>query len=310
MAVIAMTREMATRGSEVAAGLADRLGLAIIHHEIVEHDIAERTGMPESEVHRFLEGETSLLERWTLDRKRMSRYTAQEILELAAKGNVLIRGWGATYLLKSVPHVICVRICAPMPFREKVLIERLGVGIAANAKREIERNDAAHNGTMQRLFGIDWEDPSLYATVLNTARVPVVDCVEQIIRLAESPTFQETPEIPQRAYGSIDPCASAVCYRSPFWPQVTAKLFRRACVQRQGVTHRCNDGRTDDRRGCAPAARRCRRDRRGKQSRPHRLCSKRLTLKLKKLPLPVASSLLAGGLRGRSKRVDRHGKES
>jgi len=194
MAVIAMTREMATRGSEVAAGLADRLGLAIIHHEIVEHDIAERTGMPESEVHRFLEGETSLLERWTLDRKRMSRYTAQEILELAAKGNVLIRGWGATYLLKSVPHVICVRICAPMPFREKVLIERLGVGIAANAKREIERNDAAHNGTMQKLFGIDWEDPSLYATVLNTARVPVVDCVEQIIRLAESPTFQETHE--------------------------------------------------------------------------------------------------------------------
>lgn len=192
MAVIAMTREMATRGSEVAAGLANRLGLAIVHHEIVEHDIAERAGMPESEVHRFLEGETSLLERWTLDRKRMSRFTAQEILELALKGNVLIRGWGATYLLKSVPHVICVRICAPMLFRERVLIERLGVGIAENARREIERSDAAHNGTMQRLFGIDWEDPSLYAIVLNTARVPVEDCVEHIVRLAESATFQET----------------------------------------------------------------------------------------------------------------------
>lgn len=192
MAVIAMTREMATRGSEVAASLANRLGLAIVHHEIVEHDIAERAGMPESEVHRFLEGETSLLERWTLDRKRMSRFTAQEILELALKGNVLIRGWGATYLLKSVPHVICVRICAPMLFRERVLIERLGVGIAENARREIERSDAAHNGTMQRLFGIDWEDPSLYAIVLNTARVPVEDCVEHIVRLAESATFQET----------------------------------------------------------------------------------------------------------------------
>ena len=45
MTVIAMTREMATRGSEVAAGVAERLGLSIIHHEIVEHDIAERTGM-------------------------------------------------------------------------------------------------------------------------------------------------------------------------------------------------------------------------------------------------------------------------
>lgn len=194
MAVIAMTRELATRGSEVSAGLAHRLGLAIVHHEIVEHDIAERTGMPESEVHRFLEGEASLLERWKLDRKRMSRYTAQEILELAAKGNVLIRGWGATYLLKSVSHVICVRICAPMSFRENVFIERLGAGIAANARREIERNDAAHNGTMQRLFGIDWQDPSLYAIVLNTARVPVADCIEYIVRLTECPAFLETTQ--------------------------------------------------------------------------------------------------------------------
>jgi len=192
MAVIAMTREMATRGSEVAAGLADRLRLAIIHHELVEHDIAERAGVPESEVHRYLEGEASLLERWTLDRKRMSRYTAQEILELAAKGSVLIRGWGATYLLKSIPHVICVRICAPMHFREKILMERLGLDDSADARRAIEYNDAAHNGTMQRLFGIDWEDPSLYAIVLNTARVPVSDCIEQIVRLAESATFRET----------------------------------------------------------------------------------------------------------------------
>ena len=192
MAVIAMTREMATRGSEVAAGLAERLGLSIIHHEIVEHDIAERAGMPESEVHRFLEGEASLLERWKLDRKRMSRYTAQEVLELAAKGNVLIRGWGAPYLLKGVPHVLCVRICAPLPFRETVLMERLGLRDAPTARREIMRNDATHNRIMQRLFGIDWQDPSLYAIVLNTARVPVSDCVDNIVRLAESEAFQET----------------------------------------------------------------------------------------------------------------------
>ena len=192
MTVIAMTREMATRGSEVAAGLAERLGLSVIHHEIVEHDIAERTGMPESKVHRFLEGEASLFERWQFDRTRMSRYTAQEILELATKGNVLIRGWGATYLLKAVPHVLCVRICAPMSYREAVLMERLGLKDPAIARREIERNDAAHNGTMQRLFGIDWKDPSLYAMVLNTARIPLTECVEHIVRLTESPTFQET----------------------------------------------------------------------------------------------------------------------
>jgi cytidylate kinase len=193
MAVIAMTREMATRGKDVAAGLAQRLGLTVVHHEVVEHDIAERSGIRESEVHRFLEGEASLLERWKIDRKRLSRYTAQEILELAVKGNVLIRGWGATYLLRSVPHVACVRICAPMAMRENVLMDRLGISDPAFARREIERNDAAHNGTMQKLFGIDWTDASLYAIVLNTGRVSIEDCIEHIVRLTESPAFHETP---------------------------------------------------------------------------------------------------------------------
>ena len=194
MAVIAMTREMATLGKDVAAGLADRLGLTVVHHELVEHGIAERAGMPESEVHRFLEGEASLVQRWKVDRKRLSRYTAQEILQLAVNGNVLIRGWGATYLLRSVPHVICIRICAPMDFRERVLMQRLAIKDRTLARQEIEGNDRAHNRTMQKLFAIDWTDPSLYDLVLNTARVPVKACVEHIARLAEEPTFQETAQ--------------------------------------------------------------------------------------------------------------------
>lgn len=192
MPVIAMTREIATRGSEVAAGLAARLGLTVIHPELVEHEIAERSGMPENTVHRFLEGEASLWDRWKLDRLRVSQYTAQEILELAARGNILIRGWSAASLLRFIPHVVCVRICAPMSFREGILMERLGTGNVAAARHEILQSDAAHNGAMQTSIGADWKDPSLYAMVLNTARIPVEDCVEQIARLTERPPFLET----------------------------------------------------------------------------------------------------------------------
>lgn len=194
MTVIAMTREIGARGSEVAAGLAERLGLEIVHHELVEHDIAARTGLSEDEVHRHLEGEAFLIERLTLDKRRLSRYTAQEILELAAKDNVLIRGWGATYLLRMIPHVVCVRICAPMSYRERTLVERLGLSGPAAAQREIAHSDAAHNGVMQRLFGVDWQDPTLYAAVLNTARIPISECVEVIVRLTESIAFRDTPQ--------------------------------------------------------------------------------------------------------------------
>jgi hypothetical protein len=68
---------------------------------------------------------SSTRRRWRMDRRRMRCCTAQEIFELAAKGNVLIRGWGPVYLLRSVQHVLSVRICATMEFREAVLMQRL-----------------------------------------------------------------------------------------------------------------------------------------------------------------------------------------
>ena len=194
MAVIAMTRELGTLGKDVVAGLAERLGLEVIQHGLVERNIAETSGLPENKVHRFLEGEASLLERWRMDRRRMRCCTAQEIFELAAKGNVLIRGWGSVYLLRSAPHAFSVRVCAPMEFREALLMQRLGLKNRAAASREIERDDAAHNGAMRRMFGIDWTDPAHYTIVLNTARVPVQECVDWIVRLVQSPAFAETEE--------------------------------------------------------------------------------------------------------------------
>ena len=78
MAVIAMTREMGSLGKDVAAGLADQLALTVVHHELVEQHLAERLGVKESTVHRYLEGEASLLERWKIDKEKLSRYTARK----------------------------------------------------------------------------------------------------------------------------------------------------------------------------------------------------------------------------------------
>ena len=73
MAVVAMTREMGSLGKDVAAGLADQLGLKVVHHELVEHNLAEHLGLQESAVHRYLEGGALLLERWKIDKQKLSR---------------------------------------------------------------------------------------------------------------------------------------------------------------------------------------------------------------------------------------------
>jgi cytidylate kinase len=194
MPVIAMTREMGSRGKDVALGLAQELGLKLVQHEIVEN-VAEKTQLVKSAVNRFLEGEAGLLERWGIDEDSISLYTAEEILEFAESGNVLIRGWGAACLLRPVGHVVSVRVCAPLEYRMKVLMERLDIYDEAFARAEIEKNDSAHARALHRLFQVDdWRDPLLYDICLNTGQVPVAECIAQVKRLALSPSFQETAE--------------------------------------------------------------------------------------------------------------------
>ena len=192
MAVITMTREMGSLGRDVALGLADRLGLELVQHELVEH-IAEKMHMRESSVNRFLEGRSSLLERWGINENDMSLYTTEELLDVARRGNVLIRGWGATYVMREITHVTCVRICAPLTMRARNVMERVGIADLEVAKKEVRRNDAAYARRMQHLFHVDYRDPMYYDMVLNTEQLPVDACIDMITSATERAESQPTP---------------------------------------------------------------------------------------------------------------------
>lgn len=191
MAVIAMTREMGSRGRDVAVGLAEELGLALVQHQVVEH-VADKMHLPESSVNRFLEGKANLLERWGINERDLSLFTAEEILDVAQAEGAVIRGWGATYILRDIPHIPCVRVCAPLEQRVAEVMARVGLKDEAVARKEVRRNDAAHARTMSHLFNVNFENPLLYDLVLNTARLSIADCVATIRNLLESDTFRAT----------------------------------------------------------------------------------------------------------------------
>jgi cytidylate kinase len=180
-----MTREMGSRGSEIAAQVAAGLGLEIVNSEIVAPQVAGAMGVAETAVQRYLDGKATLFDRWQIDTRKLSQYTLDQILDLAVKDNVLIRGWGAAALFQGIGGVICVRVCAPMASRVAVMMERLGVKDADAVRDEIERFDAAHARAMRAAFNFDWNDALLYHLVLNSARVPVDDCVAAVCQLAQ-----------------------------------------------------------------------------------------------------------------------------
>ena len=109
MPLIAMNREIGSLGKDVAAGLEQALGMKVRHHEIIDH-LANRARMRKSHVISFLEGRQGLLERLTTDQLRLRILTADEIVSMAeSEEAVILRGWGATSLLKDVPHAM--RVC-------------------------------------------------------------------------------------------------------------------------------------------------------------------------------------------------------
>ena len=194
MTVIAMTREIGSLGTEVAARVGKRLGLEIVRSEVAANNVARRLGVAESAVSRYLDGSASLLERWQVDRRKLFHYASEEILSLAQRGNVLIKGWGAATMLRDVPQVINVRVCAPMEFRVRVMMERQGRNDAPAVRVEIERFDAARARTLRAYFNVEQEDARLYHIVLNTERLSVDACVAAVCKLAESPQFRDTFE--------------------------------------------------------------------------------------------------------------------
>ena len=193
MPVLAFTQEMATLGSDVALGVCEALKLSMVRHEVGDV-VAGRMQVKKSLIRRIREGKAGKFEKWGADEKTISIFTAEEVFDLAEKGNVLVRGWGATQLLHQVAHVPCVRVCAPMDLRVQRLLKRLGSDDEDLARREIELDDVARASRIAEHFNVKWGDPTLYDLTLNTDRLSIPNCVDLVLALVKGSDFQETPE--------------------------------------------------------------------------------------------------------------------
>jgi cytidylate kinase len=193
MPVIAMTQEMGSLAKDVAERVAQLGGLAVMRNEVIEN-VSERMQVPPSLVRRVREGKAGLVERFTTDKQQFALYTEEEILHQADRGNVVLRGWGATCVLRGVAHVVRVRVTRSFESRVKWVMDDLETDSQPSAEAEVRRSDNAHAARMHATYGVTWGDPLLYDLVINTDRVSVDGAAHLILELAGRPEFQETPQ--------------------------------------------------------------------------------------------------------------------
>ncbi|HUL96991.1 MAG TPA: cytidylate kinase-like family protein [Usitatibacter sp.] len=230
MPLVAMTREMGSLGKDVAAGVAARHNRKVVYHEIIE-PLANKMRLRKSHVERLLDGKAGLWEKLTTDRTALSIFTADETFRFLRDDSTgVIRGWGAVHLLRNIPHVIRVRVCAPLETRVKRMMERLETDDRAAVEQEIMMSEEAHTAITRRHFDVNWRDPELYDLVLCTERLSVDECVDEIDGMMKRKCFQETAD----SLRMVDDLATEWAVRSA--------LRRDERTARTQITVECSDG--------------------------------------------------------------------
>ena len=96
--------------------------------------------------------------------------TTETIIKLAEVGNVIIIGRGGNVITAKLPHVIHVRLVAPLEKRIEHAHQFYNL-TEAEARKFCLETDRARARYLKKYFGADIDDPLLYHAVINTGMV-------------------------------------------------------------------------------------------------------------------------------------------
>ena len=176
--VITLSREPGSGGKVVAAAVADQLGLALFHQELI-NAMAENADTSTRVIRTLDERGVSMLDDWVSaaisDRHlwpdEVSRMLMQVIGTIAGHGNAIIVGRGANFILPPESR-FRVRIIAPLEMRVNRVAETYGVD-KKEAKRRVLRTESDRRAFVRKYFHSDIRDPANYDMILNTGTLAV-----------------------------------------------------------------------------------------------------------------------------------------
>lgn len=213
MPVITISRQFGAAGVPVGRVLADRFRAEFLDRAIVAQ-VAVRSGIPENELESYDERLPTLWQRiasalaasspevampaMSYDHMpsmsthdRLVSITRTVIEEAAERGNAVILGRGAAFILRRRPNVLNVQLHASLQARIRYLLTR--VEEIPPETRPDERSleqlcrsiDAARAEYVRRLYGVDWLDATNYDLAVDIGRLGVnrtIDLIEGVAR--------------------------------------------------------------------------------------------------------------------------------
>jgi cytidylate kinase len=188
MGIVTFSHEIGSGGPEIGTALAERLRYRYVDQDMIS-GAARQYGVGEARLTQIDETKPSFVERFDVETRRYITVLQSALLDMAEQDDVVLMGRHGQVLLRGVPHVVRVRVMAPLDLRVRRVMKKMSgqVGETVDVRTTSEmvrRNDQEKFGRMRYLYDVDWSDPALYDVVINTEKISYEGAVELIAGLA------------------------------------------------------------------------------------------------------------------------------
>lgn len=191
MAIIAISRQCAALGDEIAAALAKKIGYRFVDKREIEKKIVQ-LGFSPDKLKNYDERKPGFFASLAKERDEYLDYLQTAVLEVAQESDCILIGRAAHIILDGLPNLFAVRFVADRSVRMSRLKEEFNWD-DKRALQRIEESDANRLGFYKSFFNETNEEVEHFHLVINTALFSI-DNVTSIIAGAVKDTIDTEEE--------------------------------------------------------------------------------------------------------------------
>ena len=192
MAIVTISRGTFSGGSRLASCLGTALGYRVISREVLA-EAAQEYGVLEETLLEGLRDAPSFWERFRDDRRVYLTVITAAACRIVRDDNVVYHGHAGHFLLPDLDHVLRVRVIAPLRVRAGEAMASHGFD-QHEAEEYIRRLDEQRASWTRFLYGVDWQDPTLYDIVLNLEKITIEAACRLIAELVGRREFTQNAD--------------------------------------------------------------------------------------------------------------------
>jgi CMP/dCMP kinase len=170
MAVVTISREYGSAGSEVARKAADLLGYRLVDKAAIGRILA---GYGLIDFEKEYEMETNIWSAFDTRLRTIVTMLERVAFAVARRGSSIILGRGSYVALAGLPGVLNVRLRAPFDRRVDRAMREEGLADRAKAEAAVREGDKVRSSFLSSVYGIRWDSSERFDLIMDTSVIGV-----------------------------------------------------------------------------------------------------------------------------------------